>query len=91
MHSEIAVVSITRRPRSSTSRYPTRFEELGLRVLDRIGGVDTVDLGRLEQDLGLDLHRPQRRGAVGGEVRVAGPAARITRAPSRGAAARGGG
>ena len=42
------------------------------RVTLRVGVVDAVDLGGHEQHLGLDLHRAQRRGGVGGEVGVAG-------------------
>ena len=44
----------------------------GGRVLHRVRVVDAVHLGGLEQDLGVDLHGAQRRGRVGGEVRVAG-------------------
>ena len=43
-----------------------------LRVLHRIGGVDAVDLGGLEDDLRLHFHGAQRRGGVGGEVGIAG-------------------
>ena len=46
-------------------------EPLRLRVLHGIGGVDAVDLGRLEDDLGLDLEGPERRRGVGREVRAA--------------------
>ena len=43
------------------------------RLVDhRVGGVDAVDLRALEDDVGLHLHRAQRRGGVGGEVGVAG-------------------
>ena len=42
--------------------------------LHRVGVVDAVDLGALEDHLGLDLHGPQGGRGVGGEVRVAGPA-----------------
>ncbi len=41
-------------------------------VLDRILVVDAVDLGGLEQHLGVDLHRAQRRRGVGREVGIAG-------------------
>src|SRR4029077_11523746 len=43
--------------------------------LERVGGVDAVDagVGALEDGLGADLGGAQRRGGVGGEVRVAGP------------------
>src|SRR5487761_737712 len=37
-----------------------------------VGCVHAVDLGRLENHVGLDLDSAQRRGGVGGEVRVAG-------------------
>jgi hypothetical protein len=38
----------------------------------RVGGVDAVDLGGLEHNLGTDLGAAQRRCGVGGEERVAG-------------------
>ena len=41
-------------------------------VRHRVFVVDAVDLGRLEQDLGVDLDRAQGGGGVGREVRVAG-------------------
>ena len=41
-------------------------------MLDRIGGVDAVHLRRLENDFRLHLHRAERGGGVGGEVRIAG-------------------
>jgi hypothetical protein len=41
-------------------------------VLHGVLVVDAVDLGGLEDDVGADLHRAQRRGGVGGEVGVAG-------------------
>src|SRR5207245_7370937 len=44
-------------------------EPLGIGVQQRIGGVDPVDLGRLEQHLGADLGGAQRGGGVGGEER----------------------
>src|SRR5256712_11067078 len=53
-------------------------DEGQLRVLGRAGilhgivVVDAGDLGALEDDLGPDLHRAQRGGRVGGEIRVAG-------------------
>ena len=43
--------------------------------VDRIGIVDAVDLGRLEQDLGVDLDGAQAGRGVGGEERVAGACA----------------
>ena len=42
-------------------------------ILERVGAVDAVDLGRLEDRLRADLDRAQRGGRIGGEVRVAGP------------------
>ena len=49
---------------------------LGRRVavvdLVRIGAVDAVDLGCLEQDVGADLDGAQRGGGVSGEERVPG-------------------
>ena len=38
----------------------------------RVGGVDAVDLGALEDHVGLHLHRAQRGGGVGREVGIAG-------------------
>ena len=37
-----------------------------------VGGIDAVDGGGLEQDVGLDLHGAQAGGGVGGEEGVAG-------------------
>ena len=37
-----------------------------------IGGVDTVDGGGFEEDVGLDFHGPEAGGGVGGEEGVAG-------------------
>jgi hypothetical protein len=42
------------------------------RILDRVGSVDTIDLGGLEDQLGVDLGTPQRGGRVSGEEGVAG-------------------
>src|SRR6185312_3489819 len=42
------------------------------RVLGGIGGVHAVDLGRLQQQVGADLDRAQRRGGIGREERIAG-------------------
>src|SRR5262245_36931239 len=42
-----------------------------LRVLGRIGRVDTVHLGGLQEDLGSDLHRPEGARRVRGEERIA--------------------
>src|SRR5207302_328874 len=53
-------------------------DEGELRVFGRAGilhgivVVDAGDLGALEDDLGPDLHRAQRGGRVGGEIRIAG-------------------
>src|SRR5256885_16046727 len=41
-------------------------------ILHGIVVVNAGDLGALEDDLGPDLHRAQRGGRVGGEIRVAG-------------------
>src|SRR5688500_19260881 len=43
----------------------------GRRGEHRIGGVDAVDLGALQDELGLDLHGAQRGGGNGLEIRVA--------------------
>ena len=56
-------------------------EPARVRVLGRIGGVDAVDLGRLEQNLRADLLGAQRGGRVGGEVRVARTAGEDADAP----------
>ena len=45
-------------------------EELGIGNLLRVGAVHAVDPSRLEEELRLDLHRPQCCGAVGREVGV---------------------
>jgi hypothetical protein len=47
----------------------------GLGVFHRVGVVDAVDLGGLEQDLGADFGGAQGGGAVGGEEGIAGAAA----------------
>jgi hypothetical protein len=44
----------------------------GLGVLLRVGGVDAVDLGGLEDGLGAELDAAQAGAGVGGEERVAG-------------------
>ena len=46
----------------------------GVRVLLGVVAVDAVDLGRLQQDVGLQLAGPQGGGGVGGHERVAGAA-----------------
>ena len=46
-------------------------EALGFRVLVGVGAVDAVDHGRLEHDLGFDLHRSQGGRGVGAEVGIA--------------------
>ena len=38
----------------------------------RVGRVDAVDLGALQDDVGLHLHRAQGGRGVGGEVGIAG-------------------
>ena len=48
------------------------LELRSLGVEHRVGGVDAVDLGALEDHVRLHLHRPQGRRGIGGEVRVAG-------------------
>src|SRR5688500_6227931 len=45
---------------------------LGARVALRIGGIHTVDLGRLDHDFRAHLAAAQRGGGVGGKERVAG-------------------
>ena len=75
MHSEIAVASITFRPCSSTCRYEMRSKRVRVGLDHRVGVVDAVDLGGLQDDVGLDFHRAQRRGGVGAEVRIAGAGA----------------
>jgi hypothetical protein len=47
---------------------------LGSRIARRVGGVDAVDLGRLEHHLGTDLGSAQRGGRVRGEERISRPA-----------------
>ena len=71
MQSEMAVVSMTFEPLCRTSRYVTRWNFLALGFFTGIGGVDPVHLGRLEDDVALDLHRAQGGRGVGGEVGVA--------------------
>ena len=44
----------------------------GARVGERVAVVDPVDLGGLQEDLGVDLDGTQGRGRVGREVRVPG-------------------
>src|SRR5437773_5503683 len=48
------------------------IESLRFRVLPRIGAVHAVDIGRLEHRLAVELARPQYRGGVGREERIAG-------------------
>src|SRR5262249_13888 len=48
-------------------------EERRVRLLHRVGAVHAVDFGRFEDHVGPDLDRAQRRGGVGGEVRVPRP------------------
>ena len=42
--------------------------------LDRIGVIDAVHFGALQNDLRLDLHGAQRGGGVGGKIRIPGAA-----------------
>src|SRR6185295_4846277 len=42
------------------------------RVLHRIGGVDTIDLGSFKNYVGFDLEGAQGSGGVGGEIRITG-------------------
>src|SRR5580693_4528392 len=46
---------------------------LRVRILDRVFGEDTVYLGRLEQQLRLDLDRAQAGSRIRGEEWIAGP------------------
>ena len=55
----------------AVERHPR--EHRRVREAHRIAVVDPFDLGRLEERVGVDLHRAQRRGGVGREVRVARP------------------
>src|SRR4029077_215555 len=61
-----------------------RLVEADLRVALRarvalgIGGVDAVDLGTLQHDLGAHLAAAQRRRRVGGEERIAGAGGKTT-------------
>ena len=48
---------------------------LGIGIGDRIGVVDSVDLGRLEQDFRIDFDGAQARRRVGREERIAGAGA----------------
>ena len=72
MHRLTAVASMTLSWSRSRSRVAERSVALGVRVRHGVPVVDAVDLGRLEQDLGVDLDGAQRGGRVGREVRVAG-------------------
>ena len=45
---------------------------IGIRGFARIGGVDAIDLGALEQRVAVHLRRPQRGRGIGGEERVSG-------------------
>ena len=51
-------------------------------VLVRIGAVDAIDLGRLEDDLGTDLGAAQRRAVSVVKNGLPVPAAKITTLPS---------
>ena len=48
-------------------------EHLRVGEAHRVAVVDAVDLRRLEEGVGVDLHRAQRRCGVGREVRIARP------------------
>ena len=92
MHSEIAVESMTLSPWFEDLDVGELVEALGVGVmLLGIGVVDAVDLGRLEDHLGADLHGAQAGRGVGGEERVAGAGGEDHDAPllevARGAAA----
>ena len=66
MQSEIAVASITFRPLLEHLQVGDRRRTcVAVGIEHRVGGVDAVDLGGLQDDVGLDLHRAQRRGGVG--------------------------
>src|SRR5215471_12143068 len=45
---------------------------LGIGLLARIGAIDSIDLGALEQNVAAHLRGAQRRRRIGGEERVAG-------------------
>src|SRR6202140_304624 len=47
---------------------------LGLRVLLRIGGIDAVDVGGLEDSLAAHLGRAQDSRGIGGEIGISGAA-----------------
>ena len=69
-----AVASRTLRSRSNASCERDAVVTLGLRVLLRIGAVDAVDIGGLEDRVAFHLGGAQHRGGVGGEVGIAGAA-----------------
>lgn len=60
-----------------------RIEALRRRVLERIITVDTVDLGRFDDEVSADFDRPQARRGIGREERVTGPTGKSTTTPSR--------
>ena len=72
MHRLTAVASRTLSWSRSRSRVVELSVALGVGVRHRVAVVDAVDLGRLEQDLGVDLDGAQGGRRVGREVRVAG-------------------
>ena len=72
MHRLKAVVSITLRRLEMHSWKVTCLVAFGVRVLPRIGVIDAVDLGGLEDDVGTHFAGAQRGGGVGGEKRIAG-------------------
>ena len=75
MQREMAVASITFNLCSSTWRYEIRSKRVAAGMEHRIRVVDPVHLGRLQDHFGLDLHRPERRGRIGAEIRIAGAGA----------------
>ena len=79
-HEDWQIVLHTQRNRRSIHHTHSQFqslhigqliEALGVRVLVWVLGIDTVHLGGLDQQVGVDLHRPERRGRIGSEIRVA--------------------
>ena len=52
-----------------------------MRILLGVGGIDTVDLGRLENDFSTDLGAAQGGGRIGRKERVAGAGSKDDRPP----------
>ena len=67
-----AVESMTPMRSARKRSYVSRANIVRVGVARRVAVVDALDLGGLEERLGVDLHRAQGRGGVGREVRVAG-------------------